>query len=189
MARLNFDYNAYGTQVSTLKTYRGQSGWLAVKLISVEALGSLEQHLIVAASTADNSVLIEDDPEKLLRFPATISPSPSQGEGQTPAALTEDLENRKQTLLREINQRNLGYFQQEVEKLDAWADDLKLGLDRKSRKSTARSKRYAVPLPLHRHWMKSSIGKNVNGNLKPSATSYGGSCLIDRMKSNCNGIS
>ncbi|MFD2838879.1 hypothetical protein ACFS3C_26860 [Azotobacter vinelandii] len=32
-------------------------------------------------------------------------------------------------LLREINQRNLGYFEQEVQKLDAWADDLKLGLE------------------------------------------------------------
>nr|WP_082889610.1 SNF2-related protein [Methylomonas koyamae] len=160
MARLNFDYNAYGTQVSTLKTYRGQSGWLAVKLISVEALGSLEQHLIVAASTADNSVLIEDDPEKLLRFPATISPSPSQGEGQTPAALTEDLENRKQTLLREINQRNLGYFQQEVEKLDAWADDLKLGLEQEIKeidrevKEIRRTATTAPTLDEKLHWQK-----------------------------------
>jgi hypothetical protein len=32
-------------------------------------------------------------------------------------------------LLRDVNQRNLGYFEQEVQKLDAWADDLKLGLE------------------------------------------------------------
>ncbi|KPW89483.1 hypothetical protein ALO79_200044 [Pseudomonas syringae pv. castaneae] len=32
-------------------------------------------------------------------------------------------------LLREIKQRNLGYFEQEVQKLDSWADDLKLGLE------------------------------------------------------------
>jgi possible helicase (snf2/rad54 family) len=31
-------------------------------------------------------------------------------------------------LLQEIEQRSLGYFDQEVQKLDAWADDLKLGL-------------------------------------------------------------
>jgi hypothetical protein len=36
-------------------------------------------------------------------------------------------------LLREINQRNLGYFEQEVQKLDAWADDLKLGLEQEIR--------------------------------------------------------
>jgi hypothetical protein len=32
-------------------------------------------------------------------------------------------------VLREINQRNLSYFEQEVQKLDAWADDLKLGIE------------------------------------------------------------
>jgi len=128
-ARLSFDYDAYGTQVSTLKAYRGQSGFLVVKLLSVEALGSLEQYLIVAASTADSQVLIEDDPEKLLRFPALVAPETSETQGHLPTVLSEDLESRKQALLREINQRNLGYFQQEVEKLDAWADDLKLGLE------------------------------------------------------------
>ena len=31
--------------------------------------------------------------------------------------------------MRAVNQRNLGYFGQEVSKLDSWADDLKLGLE------------------------------------------------------------
>jgi hypothetical protein len=43
--------------------------------------------------------------------------------------LQADMEARKTELLRDINQRNLGYFEQEVQKLDAWADDLKLGLE------------------------------------------------------------
>jgi hypothetical protein len=126
-ARVVFDYDGYGTQVSTLKAHRGRSGWLAVKLITVNALESEEQHLIVAASTVDGDVLAENDPEKLLRLPAHV-----QALGQ-PVSMNEvlsaDLEDRKLHLLREINQRNLGYFQQEVEKLDAWADDLKLGLE------------------------------------------------------------
>jgi hypothetical protein len=43
--------------------------------------------------------------------------------------LLADVETRKNALLRKINHRNLGYFEQEVQKLDAWADDLKLGLE------------------------------------------------------------
>ncbi|MEO7320782.1 MAG: hypothetical protein ABIW02_03985 [Nitrosospira sp.] len=46
-----------------------------------------------------------------------------------PQHVAADLESRKLQVLREINQRNLGYFEQEVEKLNAWADDLKLGLE------------------------------------------------------------
>ena len=36
---------------------------------------------------------------------------------------------RRDVALAEINQRNLNYFEAEVQKLDAWADDLKLGLE------------------------------------------------------------
>ncbi len=126
-ARLAFDYDGYGIQVSTLKAYRGQTGWLTVKLLSVDTLGQQEQHLIVAATTADGVVLAEDDPEKLLRFPAHVRPLGLFAASDT--ALFADMETRKLQLLREINQRNLGYFEQEVEKLDAWADDSKLGLE------------------------------------------------------------
>lgn len=164
IARLSFDYQRYGVPVSTLKPYRGKSGWLTVQMLTVEALGNLEQHLIVSASTSDGEVLAEDDPEKLLRFPATITPSPlageGRGEGELPTTLASDLETRKQTLLRAINQRNLGYFQQEVEKLDAWADDLKLGLETEIKevdrgiKEVRRTAATSPTLDEKLHWQK-----------------------------------
>ena len=127
MAKLLFDYDAYGTQISTLKNYRGESGWLSVSLVSVEALGKLEERLVVAAVTADGSPLAEDDPSKLLRLPVKQE-GPCDRNEPSPA-LAEDLLGRRMDILREINQRNLGYFEQEVQKLDAWADDLKLGIE------------------------------------------------------------
>ncbi len=125
--RLVFDYEAYGAQISTLKDYLGKMGWLSVKLVEVEALGNLEQHLVVAAVTHDGEKLPEDDPEKLLRLPAQIQPAGLFDAGN--AALHEDTHERQCALLQIINQRNLGYFEQELLKLDAWADDLKLGLE------------------------------------------------------------
>lgn len=127
MAKLLFDYDAYGTQISTLKNYRGKSGWLTVSLISVEALGNLEERLVVAAVTADGAPLAEDDPSKILRLPARLAGPCDRDEPSS--ALAEDLLSRRMVILREINQRNLGYFEQEVQKLDAWADDLKLGIE------------------------------------------------------------
>ncbi|MFC2752016.1 MAG: SNF2-related protein [Cardiobacterium sp.] len=127
-ARLTFDYAAYGNKISTLENRRGQSGWLTVQLISAEALGNPEQHLLVAATTRAGEVLIEDDPEKLLRLPATAQPA-NRPEA-LPAALLADIENRKAALLAEIDVRNRGYFDQEYNKLDDWAEDLKLGLER-----------------------------------------------------------
>jgi hypothetical protein len=130
-AKLVFDYDAYGIRVSTLEPYRGKGGWLTCKLMSVEALGNQEQHLLVAAITHDGTALAEVDPEKLMRLPATTQ-EPSLlnvADAPLPPALHADVEARKTALLRDINQRNLGFFEQEVQKLDAWADDLKLGLE------------------------------------------------------------
>jgi superfamily II DNA or RNA helicase len=127
-AKLKFDYDSHGTRVSTLEPHRGKSGWLVLKLISVESLGNQEQHLLVAASTGDGVVLAEEDPEKLLRLPATLRAADSLNSAIDTVLLAEVVA-RKVALLRDINQRNLGYFEQEVQKLDAWADDLKLGLE------------------------------------------------------------
>ena len=38
-ARLVFDYEAYGTHVSSLKSYRGKTGWLILKLIFCRGAG------------------------------------------------------------------------------------------------------------------------------------------------------
>lgn len=129
-AKLVFDYGCYGTKISTLEPYRGKAGWLTVRLISVETLGNQEQHLLVSAITADGISLAEDDPEKLLRLPA-ITKATGLFRSTENATLLLDVEARKTEMLREINKRNLGYFEQEVLKLDGWADDLKLGLEQK----------------------------------------------------------
>ena len=128
-ARLVFDYDKHGAKISTLEPYRGATGWLACKLVSVEALDNQEEHLLLAAVTADGKALDEDDPEKLLRLPATVMSAAQPGESAGNDALNAEMDARQNALLRDINQRNLGYFEQEVQKLDAWADDMKLGLE------------------------------------------------------------
>ena len=126
-SRLVFDYDAHGIQVSTLKPYRGKTGWLTLTLVTVEALGNKEQRLVVAAVTSDGQPLAEDDPEKLLRLPARALPAELGNDDIIP--LRDDVAHRMSAVLREINQRNLGYFEQEVQKLNSWADDLKLGIE------------------------------------------------------------
>jgi hypothetical protein len=126
-AKLVFDYVAYGNQISTLKSYRGKTGWLNVTLVTVDALGSQEERLIVAAITSDGSALEENDPEKLLRLPARLKGLTD--DDRRPHGLADAVLDRRSAILREINQRNLGFFEQEVQKLDAWADDLKLGIE------------------------------------------------------------
>lgn len=127
-ARLRFDYARHGKMVSSLEHFRGTTGWLTLKLVNVAALGQREQHLLVSACTSDGRQLPEDDPEKLLRLPASTRPADLLTSTEPPT-LRVDMTERQNTLLNEINERNVGYFDQEVQKLDAWADDLKLGIE------------------------------------------------------------
>jgi hypothetical protein len=130
--QLKFDYSAYGNTISSLKPFRGQGGWLTVKLVTVHALGTLEQRLLVAAATHDGQTLPDDVPEKLLRLPALQETSAAVPESLFDVAqqsVDASLQARQNEFLQDVNRRNLGHFEKEVEKLDAWADDLKLGLE------------------------------------------------------------
>lgn len=157
-ARLVFDYAAHGSPVSTLVPYRGQTGWLTLVVLTVQMLGREEQHLLVSAVTADGAALAENDPDKLLSLPAIQQAATLFHEAGT--ALAQDVAQRRAAVLGEISQRNLGYFEQEVQKLDAWADDLKLGLEQDIRevdreiKEVRRSAATAATLPEKLSWQK-----------------------------------
>ena len=62
--------------------------------------------------------------------------------------------------MHKINERNLGYFDQEVQKLDSWADDLKLGLEQqitdidREIKEVRRTAAIAPTLDEKLHWQK-----------------------------------
>ena len=162
MVRLRFDYDAFvlqnGAQLSALQLRRGQAGWLSVRLLTIAALERQVDHLLVAACTFAGETLPDPEPQRLLDFPAQMLPC-LQAE-PSGAALSGAIAQRRQALLAQTEQTNLGYFNQEVEKLDAWADDQKLGLEQaikeadrqiKEVRSTAAT---AATLDEKLHWQK-----------------------------------
>ena len=157
-ARLRFDYAAHGSPTTTLLPLRGRSGMLSVRLLTIAALHEEEQHLLVAAVTDDGRALPEDDAAKLLRLPALeLDPGLFIAEAD---ALRSDAESRKQDVLRGARARQLRYFEQEVSKLDAWADDLKLGIEQRIKdidreiKEVRRSATLSPTLDEKLHWQK-----------------------------------
>ncbi|PIE24050.1 MAG: DEAD/DEAH box helicase [Planctomycetota bacterium] len=132
---LLFDYAAYGAQIAILEQRLGQSGWLRVDRLRVDSVAE-EEHLLVAAlcdspdtETADPDPLPGDWGERLLSVPAKTC-----GEVNPPAAAKAALEQllaQEQALrLDELAARNSQHFEEEAEKIDNWAEDLKLTLER-----------------------------------------------------------
>ena len=111
----------------------GKSGWLKVSLFSVESLDQTEDYLICVAATDEGQTLDEGSAARLLTLPGTSSPLPpgeGRGEGGFREALDAITQQRQATIRRSISERNARFFEAEAEKLDGWADDLKLGLER-----------------------------------------------------------
>jgi ERCC4-related helicase len=159
VAHLRFSYDGYGAKVSTLQALRGSSGWLALSVLTVEALGVAEDHLLLAATNQAGQALHDEDAEKLLRLPAEVL-SDAPEASSAPAGLQQALQAQQEQRVREVNQRNLGYFEAEVQKLDAWADDLKGGLENEVKeldreiKDVRRTASVAATLEEKLHWQK-----------------------------------
>ena len=131
-AEIHFDYGQHDGKVTPLEPLIGKTGWLALSFFSVEALDQAEDHLIFAAITDDGQTLDEEVAQRLLMLPITSPPLP-QGEGWGEGGIQATLETitqlRQTAIQRVISERNARFFEAEADKLDGWADDLKVGLE------------------------------------------------------------
>ena len=127
-AEVRFDYAGHEGKVSILEPYLGKLGWLTVSVFTVQALDQVEDHLIFAAVTDAGERIDEETAGRLLSLPAEVTGAIS---AQSNGALIEEITRRRQAdVQKEIAERNARFFEAEADKLDGWADDLKLGLER-----------------------------------------------------------
>jgi superfamily II DNA or RNA helicase len=132
--KIVLDYVAYGAKVSVVEPLRGQHGWLEVQSLQIRSLGVIEEHLLVAAVDTNGNAFDEQVTERLLNLPcksheaSNVQVDSSSAEHRPP--LEAEIERQKILVVADLETRNLGAFTQETEKLDAWADDLKVGLER-----------------------------------------------------------
>ena len=127
-AEIHFDYDQHDGKVTLLEELIGKSGWLTLSLFSVESLDQAEDHLIFAAETDDGQMLDEEVASRLLTLPGRVAGQAQPGLTTTP--LEAQTQQRQATIQRKISERNARFFEEEADKLDGWADDLKVGLER-----------------------------------------------------------
>jgi superfamily II DNA or RNA helicase len=127
-AEVTFDLSQHVGRISILEPHKGQSGRLAFGLLTVEALDQVEDHPLVVAVTDAGEVLEDDAAHRLLSLPGKVSQPQLAGNGH--GRVESLLQEKQQSIQRQIAQRNAEFFEAEAQKIDGWADDLKLGLER-----------------------------------------------------------
>jgi hypothetical protein len=134
-SKIVLDYAAHKAKVSVVEPLRGQHGWLEVQSLQIRSLGAVEEHLLVAAVDTHGNAFDEQVTERLLNLPcaSNVQLESSSVEHSPPphwSKLQAEIERQKLLVVADLETRNLGAFTQETEKLDAWADDLKVSLER-----------------------------------------------------------
>ena len=132
LAEIRFDYGRHDGKVTMLEPFIGKSGWLTLSLFSAESLDQAEDHLIFAAVTDDDDLLDEDVAMRMFTMPGKIVTHQDLGSVNSGATklLTYLTRKRQDAIQHGISERNARAFEAEAEKLDGWADDLKVGLER-----------------------------------------------------------
>jgi len=127
-AEIHFDYRQHDGKVSILEPYIGHSGWLSAEVYTVESLDQAEDNLILAAITDEGLELDEETTTRLLSLPGKVI---NILDFQPHSETLESINRQRQTKIqRGISERNARFFEAEAEKLEGWADDLKIGLER-----------------------------------------------------------
>jgi hypothetical protein len=123
-----FDYSNTPTIITLLEKFIGHSGWLRVEFLTINSFEQ-EEYLLAGAFTESGDML---DPETALRL---FSLNAQEG---GPVSFSDDvsawfrqvIDHERATVLNENALRNRDFFDIEMDKLDLWADDMKLGLER-----------------------------------------------------------
>ncbi|MCL5102954.1 MAG: SNF2-related protein [Armatimonadetes bacterium] len=126
-AHIVFDYSNLGEKVGLVEQLVGQSGWLRVCKLTIKALEE-EDKLIFAGVGDDGTQLLPEACEKLFSVRGEVLGGVEVPDSIEPV-LSEASEQLQQAALNEIAARNGKFFDEEIDKLERWADDLKHSLE------------------------------------------------------------
>jgi len=126
---LTFDYTNTQSRISILEALIGKQGHLAVYNFTVSALED-EDYIIHAGITDDGKLLDSEQCMRLLSIPVK---NETRINGSLNVNKLDDIQKKKQSeIIDDIAEKNAEFFEEEMDKLDKWAEDkrnsLKLNL-------------------------------------------------------------
>lgn len=123
-AHIQFDYSSWAQKSESLEPLVGKAGILSFFHLAIN--GSDEQDHLIMSAIADNGNIIAEETAR--RFFDLPSNTIDKLQIEIPVALRNNTERRKNEILSELASRQANWFEEEIEKLNFWADDKRKGL-------------------------------------------------------------
>jgi ERCC4-related helicase len=124
-ANVTFKYAPKAGRISAIEPFLGKSGWLDLAKVTVASVET-DEALVFSARLDDGPELDTELCGKLLSLDGTVGRTIDSA----PDGLAAIQEVRVKEVVAEVERRNARHFDEEVLKLDRWAEDLKFGLEK-----------------------------------------------------------
>ena len=148
-AELTFDYSNWGSIAESLKLLVGRFGTAVVDHLCLKG-DEVEDYLLMAAITDDGFELTDEQVHRLFDLPASVVNTTAV---EVLPAVTAIAARKAAATLRAISEKQAQWFDDEMDKLDRWAEDKRAALraDLRERdedlKTLKREARQAATLP------------------------------------------
>lgn len=129
---ITLDYSSSPLNVAFIRQLVGQSGWLTVEQLTIDSFEK-EDILRHACITDKGETVPPDIAEYMLRLPGSDNPLTAELPEVIAAALSDAISAQRDEITAANAERNNNFFEEEIEKLDNWAEDVKGGLEKELR--------------------------------------------------------
>lgn len=126
-----FDYSSTPTKVTVLEKYIGKSGWLQIEHLCVNSFEE-EDYVLFACNTDDGETIPAETAQKFFSLYA-LENEQSNASNEVSTVLKDLIHVERQVIISENANRNRDFFDVEMDKLDQWADDMKISLEKEIR--------------------------------------------------------
>ena len=125
---VEFNYSKSQIKISILKKFIGKSGYLSVELLKMHAYDD-EEVLLLAGHTDTGKSLSEEEIHRLFSLEANVEEDLNQIPNSSLEKLSLAINLSKDFYIANNEQRNAQVFDEEIERLERWADDKKLSIE------------------------------------------------------------
>lgn len=126
-----FDYSSTPTKVTVLEKYIGKSGWLQIEHLCVNSFEE-EDYVLFACNTDDGETIPAETAQRFFSLYA-LENEQSNASNEVSTVLKDLIHVERQVIISENANRNRDFFDVEMDKLDQWADDMKISLEKEIR--------------------------------------------------------
>lgn len=121
---LEFDLTNNDKKISILENLKGKQGWLQVNQISISSF-EMEDHILFAAVDDEGTLLQYDQCQRLFSLSANGSDTDNNISNEVQNSLNRIFHAQQVTISEENAKRNHAFFDDEVDKLEKWSEDVR----------------------------------------------------------------